>query len=68
MEAYELAEEDGYIWCSGICGANGKLPVDNDFHFDQIEVIAHYLDCLGGWTRLAIVGWPKAWSKSYGLT
>ena len=41
LEAYKFAEQDGYIWCNGICGDDGKLYRDNDKHFDQIVVVVH---------------------------
>ena len=39
LEAYKFAEQDGYIWCNGICGKPGKLSRNNTKHFDQIVVV-----------------------------
>ena len=60
LDGYKFAEQDGYIWCEGICGSPNKIFVD-DNHFDQILSVAHHLDSFGGWSGLGIVGWPKSW-------
>ena len=60
MEAYKFAEQDGYIWCNGICGGPGKLYRDNTKHFDQIVVVVWDQSDVGnsyfnGWVALGLL-------------
>lgn len=66
LEGFRLAEEDGYIWCDGICGKAGRLRKAAN-HYDHLTVVVHHDDnnpAHDGWAGLGVIGHPKSWSKS----
>ena len=72
MEAFRLAEEDGYIWCNGICGSDGRLSRDPN-HFDQFVVAVRDKSDVGNtafgyWAGLGVIGLPKTWVLSNAFT
>eukprot|EP01084_Bolivina_argentea_P071872 130574_1 len=62
VEAFRLAELDGYIWCKGICGTPGKLR-RNTHHYDQIVVAIHDMSAdssvYAGWSGKANYNLPR---------
>eukprot|EP01084_Bolivina_argentea_P182921 315713_1 len=55
IDAFRLAEKNGYILCRGICGTD-----QNENYFDQVIYIYQHQEW--GITS-AIPGWPEVWSS-----
>ena len=74
MQAYEKAENDGYIWCNGICGRTDKSnPSVASNHYDQFVVLVRDQSHLGNtafgyWAGLGTIGHPRTWALYMGAS